>query len=224
VAIAFRAAGTVGTIGGGKPAGIANDDVLVCAIGNSGFTLDGSSLSAGTGLGPPTGWVGMLTSNRDIALFYKVITNAAGEPSSYSWTNNTGTPLSNVRGIVLAFTGVDTTTPSDATPTTGSWSNSTTVNAPSITTVTANTWLVGVAACSGSTGPTYTSSVWTEVMDDTGNNCGYLGPVVATGATGTQLWTGSAKAAGTTATAALRPVVAAAADIPDLNMAPYIAA
>ena len=86
-----------------KPSGVANDDMLVMVIGVVG--TQGSVSRSGwiTAHAPDSG-----SPDRQIRLLYRVITNAAGEPSSYKFdiANN-----SYSQGVMMCLRGADITTP-----------------------------------------------------------------------------------------------------------------
>lgn len=120
-----------------KPSGLGTNVVLMALLsirGGSGVTI--SSV--------PSGWtlVNRTNSSTDVALavYQKTVADLVGEPSSYSWmfTSN------RVAGVIIAFSGADTTTPVNTSNGQATSSSSTTIAAPSITPSVANTLLVGI--------------------------------------------------------------------------------
>lgn len=81
------------------------------------------------------------TEDTNIAVFRKV---QGGSPDA-SVTFSGGGAI-NRAGIAYAFSGVDTTTPEDATPTVATGIDSAEVNPPSIITATANAWVLVLGA------------------------------------------------------------------------------
>jgi hypothetical protein len=151
MAIGARTATTASSAGAtsvapSKPTGLADNDVVYIAV----------SIAGGTGIGTAPNVSGFTqVGTRDnsttirAVLLRKVITSAAGEPSTYSvsWDG-----VSRAVGVVCqAYTGVDTTTPEDATAVVNSGAG-TTINSATngVTTVTANAWLLYVGTLSGS--------------------------------------------------------------------------
>lgn len=139
MAIAFRAAGAVNSTVGpvaftvAAPAGIAATDVCLVVL----------SYGAGTGVSftPPAGWT--LAKRVDngttagIAIYWGLGTATFGDWKPVN-------AVDTIVGFSLAYTGVDNTTPMDAAAVGQANASSTTVTAPSITTATANAWLVAV--------------------------------------------------------------------------------
>lgn len=139
MAIAFRAAGAVNSTVGpiaftvAAPAGIAATDVCLVVL----------SYGAGTGVSftPPAGWT--LAKRVDngttagIAIYWGLGTATFGDWKPVN-------AVDTIIGFSLAYTGVDNTTPMDAAAVGQANASSTTVTAPSITTATANAWLVAV--------------------------------------------------------------------------------
>ena len=143
---------TTTTLSINKPAGIVAGDIMIVNIaqeGNnttapssSGWTLiNGQSLAGGT--------------LRYGAVLYRIADGTEG--SSFAFTLGTGTIYA--AGAIVAFSGVNTTTPFDVTPGTISVQpNQTSVAATSITTVTANDAVIMLGMAAGSN-PTW--SGWT---------------------------------------------------------------
>ncbi|MCA1844502.1 MAG: hypothetical protein LC792_15190 [Actinobacteria bacterium] len=119
-----------------RPAGTTAGQVMVAQIvsndDNPGFTA-------------PAGW--NLVSDRSIldavrqAVYVKVA--GASEPSSYTWTL---TDYRRVAGGITTYSGVDTTSPIDATATGVNATASTSVTAPSVNTTVPGDVLVHLAA------------------------------------------------------------------------------
>jgi hypothetical protein len=137
VAIAFRSVSVgfaiAGTVDVAKPSGLANGDVLIAFI----------NVEAAVTINTPSGWTGagvaLSVGTQAARTFYKVISNAAGEPANYTFTHTGNT---DTRVVVHAYSGVDNTTSQDATAVGQANASSTNVTAPSITTVTADAWVV----------------------------------------------------------------------------------
>lgn len=124
----FRAAATKDQTGPGgtsivinKPANTADSDLLVASI---------QSNAADTHTGP-AGWTKIRedtsAGNQKASVWRKI---AASEGASWTWTVQAGGNL--WIGTVLAYTGIDTSTPSDVDS--GQNSNSSTATSPSVTT------------------------------------------------------------------------------------------
>lgn len=151
-----------------KPTGVVSGDIMFANIAtrgsntlsnptSSGWTLiDGRVLNAG---------------NRWGALLYKIA--GAAEPANYTFTLDADAD-GNV-GTIVAFSGVDNTTPFDVATGTINTANSATVTANSITTTTANAAVImfamEVSNDRSHTGWTTTSpGVLTELYDDARTN------------------------------------------------------
>lgn len=119
-----------------KPTGVVSGDVMIVNItSNNGGT---PSLSGWNSLG-----TGIFNgSNLRATVLYKVA--GGSEPSSYTFALGTG--ANNAIGTIIAFSGVDNTSPIDATGTIGlSAGNGGTATAPGITTNSANAAVVMLA-------------------------------------------------------------------------------
>lgn len=151
MAIAARTATTASSAGAtsiapSKPTGLADGDVVYIA----------TCVAGGSGIGTAPNVSGFTeVSSKDngtairVSLLRKVIVTASGEPSTYSisWDGT-----SRAAGAVCqAYSGMDTTTPEDATAVTNSGAG-TTINSASggITTVTDNAWYLYLGGLSGS--------------------------------------------------------------------------
>lgn len=163
-----------------KPTGLADGDVLI--------TTMGTSAASGT---PPSGFttIGSATTSASerVTVAYKVVTSAAGEPASYTWTGASG--RSSV--AITAYSGVDNTTPIDMAAATATGTASV---ALSNTTVTANAMLYAAAigdwSTAGMTVPTGMSEVFN--LGNPGRRTAGADLIQASaGATGTQTFTGS---------------------------------
>jgi hypothetical protein len=172
------ASGNGTSITGDKPTGTVLDDVLVAVVvfNNTGVTVS-----------PPDGsWVEVVThnntANRNAALFYKVATNS--EPSDYTFTYSAEAGGRKV--AIHRYSGVDTSSVSDATPTQAR-GGSTTPTGPSLTLGTENAMVLHITTVSGSvTGkeqtspPTDLSLIYSDELRLTLNN----GIKTSSGATG----------------------------------------
>lgn len=85
---------------------------------------------------------------------------AAGKATGSETTNSTGFSPNGAAGIIGSFSGVDTTTPNDATPVSGGSSTAGTTAVLSITTTTANAMIVMAVGwdTQGTTSPTTVAS------------------------------------------------------------------
>lgn len=140
MAVAFRAAGTLGTSTGGAatvvsyPAGVASGDLLLLQM----------IVPVSQTVTTPSGWTVVLgpvdtsTYGNRCYVFRKIA--GGSEPSSVSVTISSG----NGAGIMSAFTGVDGTTPIDvsASATTATGGSTPNLVSPSVTTTVASTLLV----------------------------------------------------------------------------------
>ena len=119
-----------------KPTNLAGGDVLIAAVAKNSyastaaFTCSGwTEITSGT-RGTTTG------NDRHVCILRKVITNAAGEPASYTFVTTDGTSR-DMAGIILRVTGADTVTPEDlAVPSITFASNDATPASRDATTVT----------------------------------------------------------------------------------------
>lgn len=216
MAIAFRSIGAVGNSNGGggactpgTPAGVVSTDIVIAIL-----TFGGGTSCVITA---PSGWT--LAKRQDngttsgAAAYW-----ALGSVASYAFSVTN--VLDAISGIAAAYSGVDTTTPMDATAVGQNNAASTTVTSPSITTVTANTQIVFLGAPYDSTRGAV--GTWTTVFGTVRGSGGIRGLSVdstevviadaaqaATGASGTKTETYSLSKASGAITAALRPAAAA---------------
>lgn len=118
-----------------KPSGVVSGDVLVASF-----------IAVGTVHTTLAGWTEIGFKAEGTSAGLTILRKVAGgsEPASYSFVNSGGL----VSGDIIALTGVDNTTPEDATATTGTGTG-TTLTAPAITTVTDNAWWMTFFATDG---------------------------------------------------------------------------
>lgn len=117
----------------GKPAGVASNHVLVAHVSARG----GTALT----ITAPSGWSLLDRRNSGTSLAQAIYVKVAGdsEPSTYTWSFNGSTRAA---GGIIAYSGVDTTTPVEAVAGQAN-ASSTVVTAPGITTSSANARVVG---------------------------------------------------------------------------------
>jgi len=137
-AIAFRSASTtsnptacIASFNFNAPSGVASTDVVI------GVLISDTAISS---FSSPAGWT---LANTTIGNNFNVFTYWALGSVNFS---NSFSPLGGsgmAAGYAVAYTGVDNTTPMDATAVGQSNADGTTITAPSITTVTANAMLFG---------------------------------------------------------------------------------
>ena len=117
-----------------RPAGTVAGDVLVSCL-----TLNGSAVSAS---GVPAGWVRIAAvtgvTNPHVFGYYHVATSS--EPATYQWSLTSSVTAG---AGIARYTGVSTTAPLDATPTSASGAASTTGTVPGVTTASAGAMVVG---------------------------------------------------------------------------------
>lgn len=185
-----------------KPTGAASGDVAVMvalARGGSGQTISATGWTAAIS----TLNTGAGTGELAFRVFYKVL--GGSEPGSYSFTLGSAAVCS---GGISVYSGVDNTTPMDVTASTvANTSTGTSVITPSITTVTANAWLVQcVGINSGSTTITEPGS-WNERFEVTSSLRSQNSDAVqaSAGASGAKTATLSAARTNAGALLALRP-------------------
>lgn len=131
------------------PTGITTNDVLLLVLSASGARF--------TAITPPAGWVQInLTSGagHSQAIFRKFASATEAGPYTFTWTY-TGSPGGKrALSYMIAYRGVDTTTPIDAAGGRYNTPASNWVIAPSISTTVANTQLVGFFGFSRNAGGT----------------------------------------------------------------------
>lgn len=196
------------------PSGANVGELLICAV-------TGSRTATGDTLTAPGGWQtaalvkdgsanGVVTG-----LYYRVADGT--EAASYTWTNTAGT-AGRISGSMQRVSGADTTTPMDAAATSASLTAvaGTTIDAPSLTTVTANALLVSAAAANASSSASLTVPTGMTLINTTagtGRRQSWASEAFPTpGATGVRTWTvGTASLQRVAILAAIRPAAAAAA-------------
>lgn len=131
-----------------KPVGVAPNDVMVAAI-HVGWCNSGSSVT------PPLGWTliaetsntgsgcGSSNTSKQLATFYKVAGNA--EPTTYTFT---GSSNQFYVGGIVAYSGVNTVSPINASSNFGTQDSCSQIRATSVTTTAPCTKLIGVFFCS----------------------------------------------------------------------------
>lgn len=154
VATTSTSAGTSITIA--KPTGIAVGDLMIADIAQG----SGSNISNSPTL---SGWTLIASSNlgnssRNGAVLYKVAVAADISATNYIFSLDALTDSAS--GAIIAFSGVDNTTPFDVTPGTINFASSATVTATSLTTLTANSAIVMLGMVSGNN-RTYNTASWT---------------------------------------------------------------
>jgi hypothetical protein len=207
MAIAFRAAGT-GNINGTAlvvtaPAGLADGDVMLAVIGGRGSSLTCT---------PPAGWTSVITQIRStvgkLFIFSKV---ASGESGSYTFTLNVSSQHS---GGILAFTGVNTTTPVNVSAGAQDGTSVTAHVAPDITTTVDGCMILRAAmeAVSGVNSSYTWPAPATERFDVTGTDgtvrqvtSAATEPQTTAGATGTRTGTSAQATSYASVSVALAP-------------------
>lgn len=182
-----------------KPAGTAADDVLLAVLSARGTPV----------FGAPAGWSQVRSDANGTTMTQAVFVRTAGasEPASYTFTMNK--PVASVVGGMLAVSGLDPVSPVDAH---GGQTNasSTSVTAPSITTTTADSLVVGFFG-TGNDATFTPPSGMTERFDVLATGTSKIGAAgsdasqAAAGATGTKVATASKAAANVGQLVALRP-------------------
>ncbi len=200
--IAFRAATQNDQVGPAPslvltvPAGVTNGDALYAAV----IYEDGATAT------DPAGWtlVGeAVNANNDRTRLLRRI--AASEPASYTWTF---TGLNHVGGAMVAYSGVDQTTPEDTAAATQVGSTATPTS-PSRTTVSQNTVLLSIFGSAGWAGTSSTGPAGMNVRATFGanNTFGFADqPIASPSATGARGWTSNAATPWAALAVALRPV------------------
>ncbi len=189
-----------------KPTGLAAGDVLLAYIVQRGNRFPLSSNMVST----PTGWTLVLAndngSSLGVVMYRKVAT--ASEPASYAWTLGAS---DRTLGSIVAFRGVDNTTPVNVS---GAQANaaSTTYTAPSVTTTAANTMLVTFFAATNGNASVNTATGMTQAFAaSSGGGAGPNGASIgssyaiqaAAGASGTKTSTANTSLTSNGATVAL---------------------
>jgi len=193
MAIAVRSACTGGTTTGAAdgtfaiiaPASIANSDYLVAVVGKEYASV----------VAPDAGWTvaasaGITTQNdRYAGIFYKYVTNAAGEPATYTFDSaSTSEP---VGWWVAALSGISSNSPQDvAFSGTGAWtaySNDTSPTAPAVTTACNGAFALACWVVNTDSAITMPGGSWdTRAQNVGGNGClSVASQTFATGGTST---------------------------------------
>ena len=183
-----------------KPTSTATGDLLV-----AGITVDGGSATSVTA--PDAGWTQIRRTDNDtnvsVVSFWKLA--GASEGNNYTFTLSPG---ARAVGGILRVTGVDTANPIDVSG--ENTENSTSVQAPSITTTTAQTTLIGFFG-TGTQTTFGTATSMTERFDQQqGNNAGPslagdADSAATAGATGNRTATAGASAQWAAQMIAVRP-------------------
>jgi len=162
-----------------KPTTLNNTDVLVAAISFSGGTTNNIST--------PVGWTPILRTNTPTAgnmsmrSYYKVISNAGGEPANYTFNftlASNGNPATiRAAGGVIRYTGVNNAAVLDVSGGANGTDNSGTFSptAPSVAQTTAEGALIGFFATNNNTAFTANSNGLAERFD---RNTGGASPTI----------------------------------------------
>jgi len=166
-----------------SPTGVTDGDVLIAQ-----FTADNNPSST-----PPAGWSSVLSARTigtgaKLFAFYHVVTSAAAEPASCTWTLSAAQKWN---AGIADFHGVDPSTPFDTAASGATAFTAGTLTVPGVTTVTAGSMVVGgVGVDSGTVGVTEPTG-WTEALESTGAQVSEVADnsQATAGATGDQTWT-----------------------------------
>lgn len=206
-----------------KPSNIANGDLLVAAL----YWRNASGTPT-----PPSGWslLGVLnTTFETFGLYAKPIPTASGEPADYAWSINTGTQR--IAGVMCRVLGANLSAVQDSYGSLAAYTGTTSVVLPAVTTVAADTLLVGYAinnanttgTPSAFTGPGSMTTVGTVSADNgtSATSSIWVGSQVlsAAGATGTRTATMSPAAANSGGIMVAITGIPAATSPPDLGPA-----
>ena len=149
----------------------------------------------------PTGWtaIGSFIGGTSNAIWAQYRLAQVGD-TSWTWTLAHGT-TANLGVILQSFSGVDQTTPIDATGTTVTSSNQQTVTVATYNTATANAWeLIAMGCASWGVSPVFSATGFTAADNSPATNQAagllYLGPKVSAGATGSVVATVSGSGSG----------------------------
>jgi RHS repeat-associated protein len=166
-----------------KPAGVTTNDVLLAAI----------NVDQTPTITPPAGWTLVRSDVNGTIQTLAIYWRAAGgsEPASYTFTF--GAAVNAATAGIVAYSGVDTTTPIDVS---GGQANtaSTSVTAPSVTTTVANAMVVGFFGLDNDatfTPPSGMTERWDLDVQGTNDEASEAADVVkaTAGATGTKVAT-----------------------------------
>lgn len=144
------------------PVSIAQDDVVVVAAGNA-SNADANGAMVTSGYTEEADLFGSDSQSCNLSVFWK---RMGATPDSTAVFDNTSSVGAGAVGI--AFSGVDTTTALDATTTTATASNSGTPDPPSITTNTANAWVIAVGGSSEADDVTNAPTNYSNLIDTRG--------------------------------------------------------
>ncbi len=168
--------GAGGSLTINKPSGVSQDDWMFASVSvsNSDATLTA-----------PSGWT-LVRSITDTMLMSTYRKKAGtSEPSSYTWTTSINRRMS---GGIVAFNGVNSSTPVQAENGAAEPNSTTSHSTPSITTTGSDTWLLAIYGDRHDNGSTWTppsgmTEQWDEVSsygDNDPSNAAYtVGPVSA---------------------------------------------
>lgn len=195
MAIAIRGTATTATgttsITVAKPTGVVSGDVMYAAIVHA--ESEDNDWGSGT---IPTGWTEIILEHQvgevppsipGAGIWRKVA--GGSEPADYTWTPSD--TLSGMTGSIIAWSGVDNTTPEDATETTSISTASGNIDPAAITTVTTNAFVLALGFKDGSGTITSPPSGYTGVVGNIGtgtggNGCYQAWAYVDAGATGSE--------------------------------------
>lgn len=200
------------------PSGVVEDDVMLAFVASE--TTGGITMPENGSWTTITAdsWLG--GDDTSYVIQYKVA--GPSEPASYDWGAVTATEL---HGGIVAFSGVDTTTPLDQTSAFSKLLNTTDPDSPTITTQTAGAEIVALLMTTRTLASVTPPTGYTKVMDAPNGNTSRRTAVAhlvkaTAGATGTINWpTSLASFADPIAgTIALKPSGASGASITDLGL------
>lgn len=168
------------------PAQIAVGDLLVAVVTHS----------TSTAIAVPTGWTSAAGLASATALYTRILyrTAVSGDVGGGTYTIPTSGTAGRVTGFMFALRGVNTTTPLDAAATTVTTTSTTGPLVPTLTTVTANAYVISVAAADAATSEIFYAPSPYTVMAENRNTVGRRTAIAertmgAAGATGTLQWT-----------------------------------
>lgn len=146
VATTATSAGTTLVIA--KPAGIAVGDLMLVDIAQGGTSvLSASPTPVSVGWTLVTGRLLNGNVNRHGAVLYKIAVASDVSATNYTFTLDALT--NSASGAIIAFSGVNSTTPFDVAPVAIASTGTTTINATSITTTTSNVAIVMLGQVAG---------------------------------------------------------------------------
>jgi signal peptidase I len=187
-----------------RPSGAQSGHLLVAQVAFNTHDFTGSITA-------PSGWTLVRVDNDAANTIQAVFWRFAGssEPSSYTFTNTTGDTSRTGSGTIVAYSGVDTTTPVDAQGGTAFTSNVTALTAPSVNTTVPGTRLLTLVG-QRSAGPISPAAGMAERAEATSSNQNVIEladqAIAGAGATGTRTATSGASRAAIAQAVALRPV------------------